>query len=219
MSELSAKGEWIFSAADGWRCCWTGAIPKAKRVERFNVLLVRSAPVSLADGLGQTSQRGFLVAGLQINARAVHDFNDLVQRNHALAAVLSGARVTAIRLLPSGTELGSVSVIPPRGFLAGSLSRTLTAFAPVFFGCLSLYGLLHAALPRASTTAARILVWYLAFAILLHMDLSGADFRAAAKGAPGFLALLVLLFWILLALFPPLAQAVSVFFLSLFPKC
>ncbi|MGN1023186.1 MAG: hypothetical protein ACI4OJ_06805 [Lachnospiraceae bacterium] len=131
--------------------------------------------------------------------------------SHALAAVLSGSRVTSIRLLPAGQELGSVTIIPPRGFFAGSLSRTLTAFAPVFLGCLSLFGLIRAALPRASTTAAKVLVWYLAFSILLHMDLSGADFRAAAKGAPGFLALLVLLYLILLAFFPALSQALPAF--------
>lgn len=125
--------------------------------------------------------------------------------SHALAAVLTGARVTAIRLLPSGKELGSVSMIPPRGALLGSLSRTLSALAPVYFGLLSLYLLYRHGYPLCTTAVSQVLFWYLFASILLHMDLSGADIRTAAKGAPVCLALLFLLFLVLSAIFPDLA--------------
>lgn len=129
--------------------------------------------------------------------------------SHALAGVLTGARVTAIRLLPSGNELGSVSMIPPRGVLAGSLSRTFSALSPVYLGCLSLSILYSRVLPLCTTVFPLILFWHLFVSILLHMDLSGADIRAAAKGAPVCLALLFVLFLVLLYFFPDLPGTLS----------
>lgn len=139
--------------------------------------------------------------------------------SHALAAVLTGGKVTSIRLLPRGDTLGSVRMIPPKGAVRKGLCRTFSAIAPVLFGLAFLIFMNRTVYPKlsASGPAWKVLYWYLFVSVLLHMDLSPADCRAAAKGTPVCLLLLFVIFWILLLLDPGLAEEGASFALNQLP--
>ena len=103
---------------------------------------------------------------------------------HALLAILTGARVTGIRLLPRGKTLGSVDMVPRGGFILQSVQNLMSAIAPVLCGCISLYCLFIYGWPLCNQWWQMVLFFYLFFSLLLHMDLSAADVRVAFSGLP-----------------------------------
>lgn len=145
-------------------------------------------------------RRGAEIAGnyLTFPGTLVHELS------HALAALLAGARVTSVSLVPRGNTLGSVRIVPRGGPAARALQRTLSSLAPVFGGGLCLYLLRRFVLPLCSAWWSALLFGYLFVSILLHMDLSVQDLRTAAKGVPLCLLLLFALFLLLVYLDPDL---------------
>lgn len=103
---------------------------------------------------------------------------------HALLAIVTGARVTGIRLLPRGRTLGSVDMVPRGGVILQSVQNLLSAIAPVLCGCISLYCLFIYGWPLCTCWWQMALFFYLFFSVLLHMDLSAADIRIALSGLP-----------------------------------
>ena len=104
--------------------------------------------------------------------------------SHALLAVVTGARVTGIHLLPRGKTLGSVDMIPRGNFLFQSLQNLLTAIAPVLCGSITLYCMLIYGWPHCLLWWHFALFFYFFISILLHMDLSTADIKVALSGLP-----------------------------------
>lgn len=105
--------------------------------------------------------------------------------SHALAAIITGAKIVSVDLFkPSGNTLGNV-VFQPRGnILLQSIQVSISAIAPVFSGIFSVYILLFKVLAMCNNLGQRLLVIYFAVSILLHSTMSGQDIKIALKGLP-----------------------------------
>ncbi len=113
--------------------------------------------------------------------------------SHALAGLITGARVESISLIPKGNELGSVKIVPQGNLFLKSLQLSLTAIAPVVTGCVNLCLMWRFLLPLAAGIWQKILFWYLFISILFHMSMSGADYKNFFKGLlPSVLSLFIL---------------------------
>lgn len=112
---------------------------------------------------------------------------------HALLAIVTGAKVTGICLVPRGNTLGSVNMVPRGGVVLRSIQNLMSAIAPVLCGCISLYFLFIYGWPLCTQWWQMVIFFYLFFSLLLHMDLSSADIRVAVSGIP-VCALIVFVF-------------------------
>ncbi len=101
---------------------------------------------------------------------------------HALIALITGAKVKKITLFPKGATLGSVEMEPRGNIFFRSIQLSLAAIAPVVLGAVSLFMLWSKLLPRLSEIWHYILFWYIFVSILLHMTMSGADYKNFFKG-------------------------------------
>ena len=110
--------------------------------------------------------------------------------SHALAAILSGARVTGISLGRvaaadgSGWVLGSVSFVPRGPKLLQAFQLALTGIAPALTGLAGLAALVHFGPALCSKPWHWALLAYLFICVLLHMDLSSADITRILEGLP-----------------------------------
>ena len=120
--------------------------------------------------------------------------------SHALFAVLTGAKVTRITLVPHGATLGSVDFVPrgPRFFKGLQLS--LTSIAPTVVGAAAIIFLFIKVYPLLTLTWHYILFWYLAVSILFHMNLSPQDLKNFSRGILPFLATIYLIALAILAI-------------------
>jgi len=111
--------------------------------------------------------------------------------SHAVAALLTGARIKGFSITPHGSALGSVEITARGPTILRGLQLSLSAIAPVLFGVLTLY-VMYRIYPNVHTVPQRVLFWYLAVSILLHMTLSGADWKCFYRGVVGtYVVLLV----------------------------
>ena len=101
---------------------------------------------------------------------------------HALIALITGARIVKITLFPKGATLGSVEMEPRGNIFFRSIQLSLSAIAPVVLGAVSLFVLWSKLLPGLSEIWHYILFWYIFVSILLHMTMSGADYKNFFKG-------------------------------------
>ncbi len=115
--------------------------------------------------------------------------------SHALLALISGAKVEEIHLMPKGEALGYVN-LTPRGpkFLQG-FQLSLSAIAPMLCGLATLSGL--SVLYGYVSGGWRGLILYLALSIFFHMNLSPADIKNFVKGLLPTTLLLYLLILLL----------------------
>ena len=103
---------------------------------------------------------------------------------HALLALVTGAKVTGICLVPRGNTLGSVQMVPRGGVILRSVQNLMSAIAPVLCGCITLYCMFIYGWPLCTQYWHMALFFYLFFSLLLHMDLSAADIKVALSGLP-----------------------------------
>lgn len=113
----------------------------------------------------------------------IHEFS------HAVFALLTGAKVNKITLVPHGTTLGSVEFTPRGNRFFRGLQQSLSAVAPTLVGTTSLFLLFTKVHPLLTETWHYVLFYYLALSILFHMDLSLADLRNFLEGFGPFLLL------------------------------
>lgn len=116
--------------------------------------------------------------------------------SHALLALLTGAKVKKITLIPRGQELGSATFLPVGNRLTKSLQLTLSSIAPVICGTTSLSLLIIYVWPLCQFSWQYILLGYFLISILLHMNLSNKDVQVAKKGLPICMIILYLIFLI-----------------------
>ncbi len=114
--------------------------------------------------------------------------------SHALFAMITGAKVKKIVLYHrEGNHLGYVELIPRGPFWLRWLQMSFSACAPVITGligeCVIFYVLTQLTLPVWGS----ILLGFLSFCILLHLDMSGADIKGYMKGIPFFFLLFFLI--------------------------
>lgn len=113
----------------------------------------------------------------------IHEFS------HATFALLTGAKVNKITLIPHGTTLGSVEYTPRGNKFFQGLQQSLSAIAPTLVGTAALFLLFTKVHPLLTEPWHYVLFYYLALSILFHMDLSLTDLRNFFEGFWSFLAL------------------------------
>ena len=105
--------------------------------------------------------------------------------SHAIAALLTGARVRSFTIIPRDGALGQVGIVPRGSKLMQGLQLSFSAVAPVLFGIGTLLLSLQYILPSLNAPWQHILFWYLIVCLVLHMTLSGADWKNFLRGILG----------------------------------
>lgn len=99
---------------------------------------------------------------------------------HALLALITGAKVTRVRLLEfGGSNLGSIEYIARGNIITKSIQHTFTAYAPVICGFITEYLML-----TKININSNILKYYIMFSILIHMTMSTQDIKMCLRGLP-----------------------------------
>ena len=138
---------------------------------------------ALAKGLG-VSVALFIMNNLTFVGTIHHECS------HALYALITGAKVEKMEIFkPEGNRLGCVQLKPRGIWITKSIQLTFSAIAPMVQGAISLY-LFYLLFMFVTPIWAKIIIGYVMFSIFIHMNMSGADMKAAAKGLP-FVAILV----------------------------
>lgn len=114
---------------------------------------------------------------------------------HALMALVTGANVTRITLIPKGNTLGSVQYQPRGNAITKAIQRTLASTAPVYLGTVSIFLLITYILPKCTENWHIIVFWYLVVSIFFHMNLSQVDVKGALSGLPICLLVLGVIFY------------------------
>ncbi len=110
--------------------------------------------------------------------------------SHALFAFLSGAKVNKIKLYEKKDgHLGYVTYTPRGFWFTRSIQLCLASCAPVIMGLIAEAILIRIIYNTALPTWGIVILFYLAFSILLHMDMSKPDIRSYLKGCPFFFLL------------------------------
>ena len=117
--------------------------------------------------------------------------------SHALAALITGARVRHFSVIPSGNSLGHVEIVPRGPGILRGLQLSFSAVAPVLFGMCTLAASLWYIYPSLAGPGWKILFWYLLVCVVLHMTLSRADWKSFLKGAAGTYLLLFAVFLVI----------------------
>ena len=105
------------------------------------------------------------------------------EMSHLLFAILTGAKILSVHLFKPDEEtdsLGSVSYAIRGPFLLRGLQAFLASIAPVICGSVSLFCMFY--FVSFDIIWKYILFGFLGFCIFIHMDLSTADLKVAAKG-------------------------------------
>ncbi|MCR5733262.1 MAG: M50 family metallopeptidase [Lachnospiraceae bacterium] len=102
--------------------------------------------------------------------------------SHALAAILTGAKVTRISLVPHGDMLGEVDFIARGGRILIGLQMTFISIAPIVCGMITESVLYTRVFPLCDSWWKYALLFYFAVSILLHMTLSRLDLENLSKG-------------------------------------
>ncbi len=108
--------------------------------------------------------------------------------SHAAFALLTGAKVKKITLVPHGATLGSVEYEPRGNKFFQGLQMSLSAIAPTVVGTFLLFYMFTQVHPHLTEAWHYVLFYYLALSILFHMDLSLQDLRNFFSGFLPFLA-------------------------------
>lgn len=157
-------------------------------------LLVTRCLNTLLNGIDRSGKLFLFVANtLTFPGVCYHELS------HALFAFLTGAKIKKIVLYrKEKNHLGYVELIPRGPLPLRWLQLSFSACAPVITGllgeCALLYVLYYLTLP----VWADLLLGFLSFCILLHMDMSGADFKGYLKGVFFFFILFFLIALLLL---------------------
>lgn len=105
--------------------------------------------------------------------------------SHALLATITGAKVKKIVFFhPDGDRLGYVEYATRGNVIFRSVQQTMASIAPVFCGALTSAGIYY--YMSVSTLAGWqiVLLWYALISIIIHMTMSGQDFKVMWKGIP-----------------------------------
>ncbi len=114
--------------------------------------------------------------------------------SHALFALITGAKIEKVSLYhKQGNALGSVDISTRGPWINRSMQLSFTACAPVIMGMLAEGILFYVFSKVALPVWAAVILGFLAFCILLHMDMSGADLKGYLKG----IVFVFFLFWVI----------------------
>lgn len=121
--------------------------------------------------------------------------------SHALFAMLFGAKVTGMSVIPvreedGSTTLGSVTFITRGSAPLRSLQMAMSAVAPAITGFAGMAALILLAFPACTAWWHWVLAVYAFICLLFHSELSDQDVRTGRKGIPFLVVLLLLVFLI-----------------------
>lgn len=101
--------------------------------------------------------------------------------SHAVAGVLTGAKVTSFTIVPRGDYLGQVGFVFRGGAFRIGIQRALTGIAPAIVCPVIAFSLYKLKLEQLGWNIAK---YYMILCCLLHSELSKPDIVGAACGAP-----------------------------------
>lgn len=105
--------------------------------------------------------------------------------SHALLATVTGAKVTKIVFFhPDGERLGYVEYIARGNIIMRSVQQTMASIAPVLCGALTSVGIYYYMSVSTLVLWQNVLLWYALVSIIIHMTMSGQDFKVMWRGIP-----------------------------------
>lgn len=112
----------------------------------------------------------------------------LHELSHALAAVVTGAKVTEVALFkPQGGSLGHVNFRTRGPKVLKSIQRVMVSAAPVYLGGVFVCLFYYLIVAVAGSLFFKIILGYLAFSMIFHMTMSMQDFKEFFMGLPMFM--------------------------------
>lgn len=161
------------SAAIDVLICWIAFLVIGKVIEFLSGVMISL----LAIPLGPTA--AFYMGNYLTFIGTVHH-----EFSHALVALLTGARVTRISLIPQGMQLGCVEFKTSPNPVLRAVQLVLTSAAPVICGAASLFLMHNYLLAYCREGWQAAVYWYVFISIFVHMSLSGQDIRNILRGSP-----------------------------------
>ncbi len=114
----------------------------------------------------------------------------LHETSHAVAGLLTGAKIQHFSVLPSGDTLGHVTFILRGNYIIRGIQQVCTGIAPAVACPLVAYFLLNMKIDSGVLSLVR---YYMVACCALHCELSGADVKGAVSGIPAVLFVLWLI--------------------------
>ena len=153
--------------------CWIAFLVIGKLIEFLSEIMISLLAVPLGPAAAF-----YLGNYLTFIGTVHHEFS------HALLAVLTGARVTRISLIPRGTQLGCVEFKTSLHPVLRAIQLVLVSAAPVICGTASLVLMHSYLLDYCRQGWQAIVYWYVFISIFVHMSLSGQDISNILRGSP-----------------------------------
>lgn len=115
--------------------------------------------------------------------------------SHAFFALISGAKVTKVKLFKlKGQQLGFVEFVPRGNAFSMAIQMTLTSIAPIVCGAASLCLMSWLWRYKCSFPWQYILVGYLFVSVAFHLNMSDQDIKNSLKGIPVIILICFLAF-------------------------
>lgn len=115
--------------------------------------------------------------------------------SHAFFALISGAKVTKVKLFKlQGQQLGYVEFVPRGNAFTRAIQMTLTSIAPIVCGAATLCILSWLWRYRCLAPWHYILVGYLFVSVGFHLNMSEQDIKNSLKGIPVMVVICFLAF-------------------------
>jgi len=119
----------------------------------------------------------------------------LHETSHAVAGLLTGAKIHKFSVLPQGNTLGHVITSTRGNFILRGIQQACTGIAPAVVCPTVAYFLLNLKVESAWLS---ILRYYMVVCCILHCELSGADISVVIRGIPAVVILLCIIRFIFL---------------------
>jgi hypothetical protein len=159
-------------------------------IERITTLMFQG----LCNGVGQGFAH-FICYKLTFVGTIIHEMS------HALFAFITGAKVNKIKCFTFDKEtLGYVEYTARGNGLHRMVQHALTACAPVLMG-FSVMPLFIGLAFGVSNIGLKILFWYCAVSVFIHMDMSVPDIKNYFRGYPIVLMILFAIMYLMDVLF------------------
>lgn len=115
--------------------------------------------------------------------------------SHAVAAFIFGAKIKKIRILPNKDSLGEVFIQPRGPKVLQALQLSMSAIAPMVFGSATLYCMFAWMLPYILSVPGKIIFYYFAISIFIHMTMSLTDIKRLLEGIipTGLIVLIIMI--------------------------
>ena len=117
----------------------------------------------------------------------------LHELSHALFAVITGAKVTEMKLFKKeGDSLGHVNFRHRGSTILIAIQKIFISAAPMFCGFFIVTGCWHVVAHTGVNIELKILLGYIGFSMFFHMTMSPQDIKVYWKGIPVFMGILFL---------------------------